>query len=92
MSTKVEAVNSPPHYTKGGIECIEAIRASMSDEQFKGYLKGNILKYLWRYQHKGKVVEDLLKSQWYLSRLLEVEQEEPLELRTDAQSSYSTVR
>ena len=70
-----EAVNSPPHYTKGGIECIEAIRASMSDEQFKGYLKGNVMKYLWRFEHKGKAVEDLLKSQWYLNRLMDAQLE-----------------
>ena len=73
---KKEAVNSPPHYTKGGIECIDAIRASMSDEQFKGYLKGNVMKYLWRFEHKGKAVEDLLKSEWYLSRLMDAQLKE----------------
>lgn len=49
----VDMVNSPPHYNDGGIECIEAIEASMSEEAFRGYLKGNMLKYLWRYEHKG---------------------------------------
>jgi hypothetical protein len=65
-----DPVNSPSHYAQGGIESIEAIQASMSSEAFKGFLKGNCQKYLWRYEHKnGK--EDLLKCQWYLTRLIE---------------------
>jgi hypothetical protein len=65
-----DAVNSPNHYNNGSIECIEGIQASMSDEAFAGYLKGNCMKYLWRYDYKGKPVEDLQKAQWYLARLL----------------------
>ena len=65
-----EAVNHPPHYTKGGIECIEAIKASMTKEAYKGYLKGNVLKYIWRYEDKGKSVEDLKKAQVYIGFLL----------------------
>lgn len=66
-----DKVNHPSHYTKGGIECIEAIQSSMSDEGFKGYLKGNFMKYIWRYEHKnGK--EDLEKANWYLRRLTEI--------------------
>ena len=64
-----DPVNNPSHYTQGGIECIDAIKASMSDEEYAGFLKGNALKYLWRYQHKGKPVEDLKKAEWYLGRL-----------------------
>jgi hypothetical protein len=56
------------HYNTGSVECIEAIKASMSDTEFKGYLKGNAMKYLWRYDYKGKPVEDLKKAQWYLAR------------------------
>lgn len=63
-------VNHPAHYTAGGIECIEAIKASMTPEEFYGYLKGNALKYMWRYRHKGKPREDLQKAEWYLHRLL----------------------
>lgn len=66
-----DAVNHPSHYTIGGIECIEAIKASMSPEEFHGYLKGNSIKYLWRYRLKGRAKEDLQKAQWYLNRLLE---------------------
>ena len=64
-----DVVNNPDHYNTGTIECIEAIEESMSSIAFKGYLKGNAMKYLWRYDYKGKRVEDLQKCQWYLARL-----------------------
>lgn len=64
-------VNRPSHYTQGDIECIDAIKASMTTEAFCGYLKGNCLKYLWRYENKGKQLEDLQKGQWYLNKLIE---------------------
>jgi hypothetical protein len=60
---------SPSHY-KGEIECIKAIRASMSSEAYKGYLKGNIQKYLWRYEKKNGL-EDLEKAHVYLGWLIE---------------------
>jgi hypothetical protein len=66
----VDVVNSPPHYKSGGIEAIEGIEASMEPEAYAGYLKGNIMKYMWRYERKGKPVEDLKKAQWYLGRLI----------------------
>jgi hypothetical protein len=43
----------------------------MSNEEFCGYLKGNVLKYVWRYRYKGKPVEDLKKARWYLDRLID---------------------
>ena len=64
-----DVVNKPKHYNTGNIECIEAIEESMSSVAFKGYLKGNCLKYLWRYDYKGKQVEDLQKATWYLNKL-----------------------
>ncbi len=67
-----DSVNSPKHYNTGGIECIESIEASMSKLEFAGYLKGNLSKYIWRYNYKGKPKEDLLKAKWYLDRLLEI--------------------
>ena len=72
MPPKEDLVNSPAHYNTGNIECIDAIEESMSSIAFKGYLKGNCMKYLWRYDYKGKQVEDLKKAQWYLQRLTTV--------------------
>ena len=70
-------VDRPQHYAFGGIECIEAMEASMSPESFRGFLKGNAQKYLWRYEKKNGL-EDLKKAKWYLKQLifaLESEQE-----------------
>lgn len=67
--TAADVVNHPPHYTAGGIECIDAIQAALTPEEFRGFLKGNVLKYTWRERHKGGE-ESLKKAQWYLARLL----------------------
>jgi len=68
-SKEVDMVEQPPHYNYGNIECIEAIKESMTPEAYRGYLKGNCMKYLWRYERKGKQLQDLHKAQWYLNRL-----------------------
>jgi hypothetical protein len=65
-----DPVNHPAHYTQGGIECIEALKAALGFEGFKSYCRGNIIKYLWRTEHKNKV-QDLKKARWYLDRLIE---------------------
>ena len=56
-------VNHPQHYNQlpNGIECIEVI------EWFNLNL-GNVIKYIWRAEHKGKLLEDLRKAKWYLER------------------------
>lgn len=63
-------VQHPNHYYSGGIECIAAIKASLSHDAYCGYLKGNIEKYIWRYEHKNGV-EDLRKAKVYLDWLIE---------------------
>lgn len=66
-----------PDYYKGKIECIDAIAASLSGESFRGFLKGNVFKYLWRYETKHKSgVTDLQKAAWYLDRLIKEEAKE----------------
>lgn len=72
---KLDMVNRPPHYTQGGVECIDALEAALTPEEFRGFTKGNAIKYLWRERNKGGR-EDLLKAQWYLNRLLDITQEE----------------
>lgn len=68
---------NPNHYKQGGMESIDAIKAFMSEEAFKGFLKGNCQKYLFRYEKKNGI-EDLRKCQWYLERLLGVLEEEEM--------------
>jgi hypothetical protein len=70
----MNAIN-PAHYQKGKVECIEAIEASMSKEAFKGFLKGNCIKYIYRYENKNGA-EDLRKAEWYLLRLIVLREDE----------------
>jgi hypothetical protein len=66
-----DPVNHPDHYTVGGIETIDFIEAKLSPEEFAGYCKGNIIKYLSRGRHKGTEAQDYQKAQWYCARLVE---------------------
>ena len=61
-------VNAPAHYNAGVIECIDAIKAALTPEEFRGFCKGNALKYVWRERHKGGD-ESLQKATWYLDRM-----------------------
>jgi len=78
----VDLVNHPPHYNKGGMEVIEVIELvtggetggetsgkRTGDQGFIGYLVGNIIKYLLRFEHKGNPVQDIEKAEWYLKLL-----------------------
>lgn len=58
------------HYRQGQIECIDAIKSALSTEEYKGFLKANIIKYIWRCNHKGNH-DDLVKAEYYLKLLLE---------------------
>ena len=64
-----DIINSPGHYADSTIECIDAMEAMMTPEQFIGYLRGNVFKYQWRYEKKNGI-EDLKKAQWYLDKLV----------------------
>ena len=44
--SKDDNINSPPHYLKGKKETIDVIQDGMTDDEYHGYLKGNILKYV----------------------------------------------
>ena len=65
-----DMVNHPPHYaeTDNGVECIDAIRAALTPEEFRGFCKGNAIKYSWREKLKGGD-EDLKKAAWYLAKV-----------------------
>lgn len=67
---KAEQINHPSHYTRGQIECIEAQRSALSPEEYRGYLKGCAIAYLWREKHKGGQ-DDIKKASWFLARLEE---------------------
>jgi hypothetical protein len=68
-STKDEQVNHPYHYTTGGLEVIDVIKAKLTPEEWKGYLKGNCLKYLLRADYKGQDVD--IRKMIFYAKLLE---------------------
>lgn len=65
-------LETPPHYVVGEIECIDAIRAALTPEEFRGFCKGNMLKYVWRERHKGSD-KDIGKAIDYGNFILEAE-------------------
>ena len=82
---KNDKINHPDHYTHGGIECIDAIEAATTGlEGTEAVCTGNALKYLWRWKFKNGV-EDLLKAQWYIQRLIDLLDEQKNEDEDDAE-------
>ena len=74
LNQKKEEVNHPERY--GGdttYECIKVLEAWLPAEQYKGFLRGNALKYLCRVGKKDETVQELKKAQWYLNKLIETE-------------------
>lgn len=61
--TVADNVNHPQHYTKGGIEVIDAIEAWGLN-----FRLANVIKYVARSDHKNNKLEDLKKARWYLDR------------------------
>lgn len=71
---KNDPVNHPSHYCKGGVECIDAIKAATCDlVGIEAFCTGNSIKYLYRWKDKNGT-EDLKKARWYLDRLIEEEE------------------
>ena len=64
-----DLVNSPSHYNMLDIEAIDLIEMSMTKDEFQGYLKGNAMKNIIRYIHKGQPKQDIAKGLWYLKKL-----------------------
>lgn len=67
-----DMVNNPDHYTQGGIETYDFIRAKKLS-----YELGNVVKYVTRAPYKGNYVEDLKKARWYLDAAIRNVEEEP---------------
>jgi len=65
---KVVDVWNQAHYTKQLVEPIEYMEMLMTPKEFQAYLRGNVIKYISRYDAKGGI-EDIKKAQVYLSWL-----------------------
>ena len=72
---KLDNVNHPTHYNKGTMECLDVIKACLSNSEFRGFLKGNVMKYMYRKGDKGDALEDLNKACWYAKKLKEQEKD-----------------
>ena len=69
-----DLVNHPNHYKSegvSGIECIDAIQAALTEEEFQGFCKGNNIKYTWRSNRKHDVDTNIKKAIWYMNKLLD---------------------
>ena len=62
---------NPRHYKRGGIELIDVMKAELSPEEFKGFCKAIILKYICRADKKNGL-EDIKKAVWYLNKYIEL--------------------
>ncbi len=67
----VDLVNNPSHYNHGDVATIDIIKCALTPEEYRGFLKGNIIKYRDRHPYKGKAEEDLAKAKWYYDKLME---------------------
>jgi hypothetical protein len=66
-----DGINHPKHYTIGGIETIDYMKAKSTPEEFKGHLRLTALKYISRTGYKDDALKDLKKAQWYFNRLVQ---------------------
>jgi hypothetical protein len=81
----IDNVNHPSHYTQGGIECIDALKAAtIGKTGIEAVCVANVIKYLWRYEEKNGL-EDVKKAQWYIKRLIQ-----ELEYKKENNTFYDT--
>lgn len=71
-----DKVNSPSHYTSGGIEAIDYIQAKLGTDGCIAYCLGNVIKYVSRAGKKDIMteLEDLRKARWYLNKAIDISQ------------------
>lgn len=62
-----------PHYDRGAVQPIDFMEGSFTEDEFRGYLKGNVVKYVSRYRYKGTPEADLTKAAVYLGWLRDFE-------------------
>ena len=64
-----DPVDHPRHYTQGGVECIDALKAAtVGLTGIEAVCTANAIKYLWRWKRKNGV-QDIDKAIWYMKRL-----------------------
>ena len=63
-------IYSPDHYTHGGIEAIDYMASKATPEEFRGYLRLSVLKYLSRAGHKDDTLQEYKKAAVFLDWLI----------------------
>ena len=86
-----DPVEHPKHYNTGVIETADYIRDKLNDDEWRGYIKGNVLKYVSRERHKGGL-EDMRKAAWYLNKYIELEQMNATASTVEKRTTSSTKR
>ena len=69
-----DVITNPSHYQGSqGLEVIEVHKNFLTEEELRGYYKGNTLKYLLR-ERKKNGLEDLKKARKHLDWLIDLEE------------------
>ena len=82
-SQSPDMVNSPSHYQLDGMEAIDIIKAALTPEEYRGYLKGNTLKYILREPYKGNPAQDVSKAQWHLEKYHTLVEERDMKVKVN---------
>lgn len=75
MKDNTNSVTAPAYYHNGGIDVIQYLELKASTDEVRGFLRGNIFKYVTRYRDKNGV-EDLQKARSYIDKLIELEEKQ----------------
>ena len=67
--SREDVINNPMHYKVGGYEAIDVLKAKLTPEEWRGYCKGNVLKYMMRANYKGHHDQDCGKALYYMKEL-----------------------
>lgn len=73
ITKKVNMVDSPAHYTNGGVDVIEVIEDAVKCAEEPEYAvhQSQVIKYIMRMWLKGNPLQDAKKARWYLNRLID---------------------
>ena len=67
-------MSEPEYYNSNGLSPVNAFKLGLiSKEEYTGFIKGNIIKYVVRFDKKGQAKSDIDKAISYLELLKELE-------------------
>lgn len=67
---RFDPVRRAAHYNQGSIECITVLESALESEGYAAFLRGQVIKYMWRAPHKNAAAQDAEKAAYYLDRLV----------------------